>query len=191
VAPGDGTLVALDAASGSPRWVADGATLGAPPTVRPAIGAGLVIVGVADGSAVALDAATGTAAWRYPVESGSVASVTVTGSAVLVSGSTTLAAVDPATGAAAWTVPIQASTPVFANASIPAVVGDTIVVGTTDAMDVIRVLALDIATGAERWRFETESYGAAYSPLVAGGRVYVPLLDLTGTSGLLALGDPA
>jgi hypothetical protein len=34
----------------------------------------------------------------------------------------------------------------------------------------------------------SDAYGSAISPLVVGGRVFVPLWDMMGSSGVLALG---
>jgi outer membrane protein assembly factor BamB len=74
--------------------------------------------------------------------------------------------------------------------SIPGVTDDAVVIGTTDAMDVASIVALDAASGHERWRVATDAYGAILSPLVAGGRVVVPVYDLAGGTGLLSLGSP-
>jgi outer membrane protein assembly factor BamB len=188
LAPGDGSLLAVDAVSGERRWVADAVSLRAMPLARPALGEGVVVAGLADGSVVAIDTVSGTVAWRYPGDGVPVASVSVSGESVLVNASTTLTALDGATGSVTWTAPIQASAPMFPLASIPGVTEDTVLVGTTDATDVAAVLALDAATGLERWRVATEAYGAVLSPLVTGGRIVVPVFDLTGSSGLLSLG---
>lgn len=188
LASGDGSLLALDAADGAQAWVADAATLGAMPQTRPAIGAGLTVVGLTDGTAVALDAASGSVAWRSTTQDATIASVSVAGSMVLVNASVTLTALDAATGDPVWSVPVQASGPLYPLASIPGATDDTVLLGTTDAMDVASVVALDAATGRERWRVATDAYGAALSPLVTGGRVVVPIIDLAGSSGLLSLG---
>ncbi len=196
LAPGDGSLLAFDAADGTPAWVVDAATLGAMPQTRPTIGAGLVVVGLADGSAVALDARDGAVAWRSPGQGTTIASVSMgdarasAGARVLVDTSTMLAALDAETGEPLWSAPIQASGPLFPMVSIPGVTDDAVVIGTTDAMDVASIVALDAASGHERWRVATDAYGAILSPLVAGGRVVVPVYDLAGGTGLLSLGSP-
>ncbi len=188
---GDGSLIALDASGGATAWTAAAAALGAATYIRPTIGRGLVLVGLSDGGTAALDAGTGTMVWHRPGQGDTIASISIAGPDVLVNASTTLTALDAETGTVRWTASVQASGPMFPLASIPGGTVDTIVVGSTDAMDVASVLALDAGTGTELWRVTTDAYGAILSPLVTGGRIVVPVFDMVGNSGLLSLGLPA
>jgi outer membrane protein assembly factor BamB len=60
----DGTLLALDAATGAELW---SAALGAAPSDEPALADGWLYVPLADGDLAVLDAATGAVAWRADV----------------------------------------------------------------------------------------------------------------------------
>lgn len=190
VALRDGSLVALDAGSGATTWTAPTSVLEGATYIRPTIGAGLVVVGLSDGAAVALDAGTGAIVWRRPGQGEAIASISNSGTDVLVNASTTLTALDAGTGTTRWTASVQASAPMFPFASIPGRAAEVMVMGSTDAMDVASVLALDAANGTELWRVTTDAYGAILSPLVTQGRVVVPVFDMVGNSGLLSLGVP-
>jgi outer membrane protein assembly factor BamB len=189
VADSDGTLHAYAAADGAELWTAGSDVLGAAPATRAAITADAVVIGLATGEVVALTASDGSEAWRFTADSGTVAALTAVDNVVYVNGVTTLYALDAAAGTANWQAAIQASPPplVF-NAVIPAVVDGTVIVGTTDIMSSALVIAFDPATGTEQWRADTGLYGATFSPVVTGGRVYASAYGLTGGSGLVALG---
>ena len=69
--------------------------------------------------------------------------------------------------------------------------GDTsLILGTTDINDPGALLAFDAGTGAPIWRVDLELYGAIFSPVVAGERIYAPSFDLAGSGGVLAFGMP-
>ena len=99
-----------------------------------------------------------------------------------------LIAIDPLTGATPWGVALQQTPPMFPVPAIPAIVKDTILVGTSDAMDVTNLVAVS-AAGTELWRAPTEIYGGILSPLVIGGRVYAAAYGIMD-GGLVAFGTP-
>ena len=174
----NGTVAALDAATGEQRWTFEtgGAVEGAPTVVS-----GVAFVGSQDGRVYALNATTGDRRWTVeaggPVRSGP----TVAGGTVYVgSDSDSVVALNAATGQEQWTVetdgPVRAAPTVAGVSNNPAAPADeTVFVGSTDGS----VAALDAATGQERWAFDTGG-SVLSSPTVGGSNnttVYVGSLD--------------
>jgi outer membrane protein assembly factor BamB len=151
---GDGTVFALDAATGRLRWrYRTAGIVGS----GPAVAGGTVYVGGvgyrttmygSDGGVYALDAATGRLRWRYTTGDTVTSGPAVAGGTVYVSDVVgQVYALDAATGSLRWTRTIA-----DAVESSPAVAGGTVYVS-----DVVgQVYALDAATGPwdppRRWR---------------------------------------
>jgi outer membrane protein assembly factor BamB len=149
VGSSDHTVVALDARSGSLRWrfKAQGAIASSP-----AVAAGLVVFSSLDGAIQALDAATGKPAWIF--RTGGERRFTAPG----------IHGAQPRTE----TMP----DPFDVFLSSPVVAGGMLFVGSGDQ----HVYALDVTTGALRWKVKTGDVVHA-SPAVAGGRVYIGSFD--------------
>lgn len=205
-------LLALDAASGEVRWTHETAGTPAdatrpaqntaePPRATPiesspAIADGIVYIN--DASLLAVDLATGRLRWAAQVSTAPTTSPAVADGLVYTSDvSGALCAVDAGTGAVRWR---SAPTGVMFAFNTLAVADQTVVAcgrGSVVGGPLGRrleggvVIALDAATGAERWRYRTEA-PMACSPAVAGGSAYVieggtsmHLLGLAARSGEL------
>lgn len=156
VALRDGTVVALDHASGAVLW-----TVTAAASVAPAR-AGEVLVAADGGSAWALDAETGLARWRRALPSKAARAPVATGAIVTFAtdagDAVALAAGD---GREIWRRPLGAT------ASSLAARLDRVYAGLEDG----RVVALDAATGAVAWTRRLPSAALAITPL--DDRVFV------------------
>lgn len=137
--------------------------------VRPALAGGRVIFGAMDGYTYAVDARTGAQAWE-------ARRVTVEGSPVvaerraIVGGSGWITAFEVADGKIAWQHKVRGS------ASAPVRAKDLVLAQTEDD----DLVALDLATGQERWSFDTgyytpreEIYNPVPGPVVAGTWAFV------------------
>ncbi len=125
----------------------------------PAVVAGVVYASCDDGILYALDAATGAERWRFTGTT--LSDVTVTGGLAYVNDDDVLRALNAATGEERWEAAVPGGT--------SAVVDDALlVIGTGDG----DLLGLDPTTGAERWRFQLSTTGAAHNPALADGIAY-------------------
>jgi len=146
----------------------------------PTVAGDTVYVGSGDGRLYAIDRVTGEARWRFDAGSPVDSSAAAAGALVVFQGRDgTIAAVDRATGTARWQVRTGPDLPWEWGhegwdyyISSPAVVGDRVYVGAGDG----RLYSLDLATGAEAWRFQTGGRIRS-SPAVAGDLVYVGSAD--------------
>jgi outer membrane protein assembly factor BamB len=162
-----GTLHAVAAANGKPRWSTEGrdGTLGAAPN--------LLALREADGTVWGIDPASGSARWK--VESGIAGTLApvVDAQLVLIAGEG-LVAIDAVSGRVIWGAPGEPKV-----TSPPVVAGPLVIVGEADGT----VRARDGATGASRWTHAT------------GGEVLAPALPdgegrlIVGTTarGIIAL----
>ncbi|HZF10667.1 MAG TPA: PQQ-binding-like beta-propeller repeat protein [Thermoanaerobaculia bacterium] len=157
---GDGSLYALDAATGQEKWrFATGGAIHSSPAL--AGGAGdLVLFASRDRRFYALDAQTGRQrwsvvfgpdlpfawAWDYFLSSPAV----VDGRVFVGSGDGNLYALEAATGKVLWKLPTHGRV-----RSSPAVAGGVVYVGSLDG----RLYAADAADGHLRWTFEPEGVG--------------------------------
>ncbi len=155
----DGSLYALDAATGNEHWHF---TTGDAVSSSPAVADGVVYVGSADGNLYAVDATTESERWRSTGAREDASPAVADGVVYSGSANGNLYAVDAGTGATLW------STPLGAEASrSPAVAEGSVYIGSGDSV----VHAVDAATGAERWAFQADA-GTISTPVVADGVVY-------------------
>jgi outer membrane protein assembly factor BamB len=143
---GDGedrsAVMSVDVTSQSENWRR---TVDERVTAAPVVSGGTVYVGSTSGTLYALNAATGAEQWTYSTGKGIRAAPAVAGEMVYTADPLNgLHAVDAETGEREWHV--EASP----GGMSPAVTDETVVVGG----DV--VLALDAATGTERWTFDLD-----------------------------------
>lgn len=158
----------------------------------PTVAGGTVYVGSSDNFLYAVDAGSGKQKWKFDAHGNVGSSPAVSGGVVfVVSMDGRLYAVDAATGAQKWAFATQGerrhtgtgmdylapSTEMMPDPwdfflSSPAVVDGVVYFGSGDSS----VYAVDAATGALRWKFQTGNVVHA-SPAVAGGLVYVGSFD--------------
>jgi outer membrane protein assembly factor BamB len=157
VSTGYGRLVALDAATGQPRWTQD---LDAPGSSSPTILGDLVLLVARDSRAWAIEAANGRVRWQIQ---GLPSTATFDGGdsraarsdiVVLPHPSGEVRGVFPQGGLLRWSTVIagnrQGSAAAYAATDIggdPVIAGNTVYVGTVSG----RTAALDFDTGATRW----------------------------------------
>jgi eukaryotic-like serine/threonine-protein kinase len=169
VAPADGTVRALDAATGSTVWTVPlgEANDGDPPTVAD----GLVFLGSDTGVITALDAVTGDVRWSVDLGDSSYESPTVANGVVYVTAtrekefgtSFYVYALDELTGQGLWRHGLIAS-------GVPAVAGGRVY--ETDAFGCL-VVAFDAHTGHLDWDFSTGcEIGSVTSVAASKGMVF-------------------
>jgi len=161
----DGTLHALDLATGSPRWTYPA---GQPIKSSPTVAGGLVYVGDEGGTLHAVDAATGKRRWAFQAEAAIVSSAALAGGRVVFgSHDNHVYALGAADGALAW----KLSTGSYVYAT-PAVVdgkeGPSVVVAGCDGL--LRVVR--VKDGTETMKVDAAGYMGA-SAAVAGTRAFV------------------
>lgn len=178
VASTNGSLYAVDRASGTQRWKFD--TRGAIAS-SPAVVGGLVYISSADGNVYAVDAESGTQRWVFATKGERrftapgihgaqpktermpdpfdvfLSSPTVLNGVVYIgSGDQNLYALDAATGALRWS---------FATGDVvhatPAVANGVVYVGSWDR----NLYALDASNGRERWRYTTGNDTVIYNQI--------------------------
>lgn len=170
VAVQDGSLVALDLKTGAQRWTSpvSSSSLSTPDVVG-----GLVVVGTGTDGLQAVEAATGVKRWSVAAD-GAIpgAPADAHGMIVFASDRGTVEAVDAVTGSKIWAVSVE--DPVIGSVAIA---NDTVVVSTNGAeVHHGMLIALDLETGARRWRTDVGYFGRVGTPGIAGGRVF----DSTG-----------
>jgi outer membrane protein assembly factor BamB len=170
VAVQDGTLVALDLGTGTQRWTSAVSTsaLSTPDVID-----SLVVVGTGIDGLQAVDAATGQKRWSIAAD-GSIpgAPADADGMIIFATDRGTVEAADAMTGTEAWTASVD-------DAVIGSVaIADGNVVVSTNGGDVRHgsLIALDLKTGAQRWRTDVGYFGRVGTPGIGAGRV----LDSTG-----------
>ncbi|MEE1806534.1 serine/threonine-protein kinase [Streptomyces sp. BE133] len=169
----DGSVYALDAATGERKWAyPTGNKVEGVPTVA----GGVVYVGSTDGSVYALDAATGERKWAYPTGNKLEAAPTVADGVVYIGGNSKAFALDAATGNERWAVSCDS------GLELPAVDGGVVYIAGYNS-----VTALVAATGDEKWTRRASDWGfdrddawdhtpedwRFTSPTVADGVVYI------------------
>jgi outer membrane protein assembly factor BamB len=182
----DGHLYALDAVTGEERWKVD---TGAWVDTTPAVANGVVYVANHDGVLFALDAATGQERWRLSLGSaGAVPSPAASADLDIVAAvgaDGILRIVDAATGEERWTSgpdpdsgDNESAIAARTLAGPPVIAHGLVFAGTTDA----RLLALDAATGEERWHSVGSTLSPGSAPVVSGDTIYT----LHSETGLFA-----
>ncbi len=163
-----GGLFAVDTVTGALKWSfrPTGTASGNPfVATLPAVAGGLVIAPMGN-TLVAATIATGREAWRGPVTAQSAAAVTDGGLVFVLGEDGNFHAVDAATGRGKWTAPFPSrgscdSRPVAQNGTI--YVSRNVVLKPADAnrpAEYYRhLVALDAATGQERWRYPATPAG--------------------------------
>jgi len=193
----DGSVYAIDAATGRLRWQR---RTGGPVASTPAIASGRLYVSSYDGKIYALDVRTGEPLWKFatggerrfeakglhgmlpkqqtiadPFDVFLSSPVVAEGSVYVGSGDGNLYALDAATGEPRWT--FRTGDVVHAS---PAFADGVVYVGSWDG----DLYAVDARTGAEKWRFRGgqdpaihNQVGFQSSPAVVDGVVYVGCRD--------------
>ncbi|MDO8691126.1 MAG: PQQ-binding-like beta-propeller repeat protein [Dehalococcoidia bacterium] len=176
----DGGVLALDAASGSPRW-----TFSIKLTSDTVVGSsflaladGLLFAGsiFSDGTVYALDALTGDLRWTYAVSDYLISPPSVAGGTLYFAGLGKIYALDTLTGSVRW---VQNKT--YYAPSSPAMAGGIVYVGLSDGT----LYALDAGTGGTKWTYHSGTSEA--SPIVANGLVYVQATVDQGYNAIVAL----
>jgi outer membrane protein assembly factor BamB len=171
----DGSVLALEAASGRERWRA---ATGGYCFSSPVIAGDVLIVGSADAHVYAFDAGTGAVLWRFRTQAPVYASAAVArGIVAIASGDGSVYGLDLDNGTQRWQFRLPPGPSAFAQ-SPAATDGNRFFIGAWDR----HVYALDAATGSEAWRYlatpSTFYYSAAIAaPAIAHGRLYVPSND--------------
>jgi outer membrane protein assembly factor BamB len=175
-------------ATASVAWTTDVSDLGGLPTT-PIVVDGVVYVGGTSGVVMALDRATGKVRWRTKPSGFTIGptGVAVAGGRVFgLKGSTGVIAYDAEDGHELWSNDIVETK--TTGIDIQPVVHDGLVLASTVPVSVQGIYtggdhgvvhALDAATGAERWTFDTVEEGLWGDPAVnsGGGAWYPPAID--------------
>jgi eukaryotic-like serine/threonine-protein kinase len=188
VADKAGIVHALDPATGTERWHT---ATGGPIAGAAALAGGRVVVATENGLALALDPATGSIDWQVPLPGGVERSIAATDGLVYcaLSGGL-LVALRSSDGSLAWEARVATDglggTPTIASDVIFAAAG----LGSEDR-ETRGVVALDAATGSERWRFPSMHGEDMHAPAVLDGRAYIAGKDATVTALDVATGRVA
>ena len=167
----DNHVYAIDAETGALLWsFQTGDVIRSTPTVTD----GVVYIGSNDNLVYAIDAATGALLWQHDTSDWVQYSPTVHGGIVylgaLADGDHKIHALDAVTGEQLWVAEMPYPfTPEFA----PTVAGDTVYVPGAFG----EFHALDAATGALAWSFDTRSGSTELVPTVSGGVVYLTVVN--------------
>jgi outer membrane protein assembly factor BamB len=171
-------ILAIDATTGQVRWTFDADTW---IYSSPVVANGAVYVG-ADAAVIAVEVTTGRERWRHGVNGLIRATPAVAGGMVVVGDvEGALLGLDTAMGAERWRVPLGGA--VLAS---PLVAGGLAVIGTgntafracTECEPWGEVVAVDVATGAIRWRYATDAI--VYASPASDGTMVVAA-SITGT----------
>ncbi|MDI2129036.1 PQQ-binding-like beta-propeller repeat protein [Yinghuangia seranimata] len=162
VGTGDKKVYALDANTGAGKWSFTTGGANYKPTV---VGNGLVYVGSSDNLLYALAVSDGTKRWTAPsARSGPPTSATLAlNGNVLCANGYGFQAVDALTGGRKWSRDAS-------DSYVLTTVGPTVY--TTDGL--LSAVALDVATGAEKWKYHVDGENPELSGMaVAGELVYL------------------
>ncbi len=159
----DGTVAAVDAATGAVRWTFD---VGAPIETGIVLGEGLIHVDTMEGYHYALDPITGEQVWLGVFgAAATTTSLVVDGTLIGGSRAASVRAFDAATGTPRWMAHFNGS---WVQSGAIVIGPDTIAIGSSDKRTVQAFL---ISDGSHVW--ETPVSGAPWAiPALAGGVVY-------------------
>lgn len=162
-----GSVYALDIATGSELWRAD---TGAPTKAGPSVDQGLVMVASGDG-VDAFDARDGSRVWAS-AETGSVSGTpaVVDGMVVSASEDGLVSSLEVGEGQPLWQAEIGIAT---ANSVAADESAELAVIGGQEGVAV----AVDLADGNIRWRYDTQDSARIGTPTIGGGLVYLATLE--------------
>ncbi len=168
VGASDGSVFALDAATGRTRWRVDA---GAKVCAAVAVDGERILVGTMDGTLLALARTDGRELWRQKLAGAITSAPVVAGQHAVVGGRDFLLhAFDLASGREAWRTHFWASW----VESTPRLVDGVLYIGSSDLR---AVRALDPATGKVLW--SSDVYGSAWaSPVIAADTVYIGVVGV-------------
>ncbi|MFO7173907.1 MAG: PQQ-binding-like beta-propeller repeat protein, partial [Bacillota bacterium] len=177
----DGTLRALDPASGEVRWQAH---LGAPLMAQPLAAAGLVFIGDSAGVLHALDLATGAPRWQYQAGA-AIRSRAAYGAGTVFVGAwdTAVHAVDAFTGKPRWVRTLPGSVYYSPANQPPLFFRGRVYVTRSQPSGHASLYALDARTGEVLWSAQG-SFGYS-APVLHGG-----LLVVASSGGTVVAFDP-
>ncbi|MHB9145965.1 MAG: stalk domain-containing protein [Symbiobacteriia bacterium] len=173
-------LVALDVSSAGGPKLAWQAALPEWSAAAPLVSDGVVVVGANDGTLVAFAAATGQEQWRQRLQGDfwRANQAAANGTVIALSYFGGVYAFDLATGTPRWSDALGGE---FDPGASPVVVGADAAAGSVvyvaSSQDWHgKVAAYDLADGKRLWAFETDRQDNLWqTPVVTGGRVYMPL----------------
>jgi outer membrane protein assembly factor BamB len=146
----DGTVVAIDPASGKARWSTDTKL---DLSAGPGVGEGLVAVGTSDGDVVALDSASGKQRWRVQVNGEVLSAPLVAGGRVVVhTVDGRLRALSAADGKEQWSVEEPVPRLSLRGSAPPVLSGDNVLCG----FDSGKVMAVALANGDVVWQAQVD-----------------------------------
>lgn len=165
----DGVATALDAATGTIRWIKQVAPVKSDNSLEsPAVSPDgrFLYVGSANGIVYKLNESTGRVVWSRYIDTCATSAVSVTGSLVYVGGCN-LYALSPATGRVVW------RTSHFGpEVTTPTIVGDKVIAATVNGFgSYTGAAAFNASTGRRLWLFRDATANAALT--VADGVVYI------------------
>jgi outer membrane protein assembly factor BamB len=167
-ASGEGTVHALDLATGTERWTV---SIDALVSASPLLAGGLVIVGDEDGIVHALKAGGGEAAWTAETDGGAITGspATIGDDLIVATNGTHAYRLVAATGEVKWSIDVGGGSRRSVTAD-----DETAYLGIDGEM-----VAIDLDDGAELWRTTVAETGDVGTPTIAGDLVYAA----TGISG--------
>ncbi len=176
VASGFSQLLALDPASGKPRWTK---TLDQPFRSAPGLGGGLIFVIMLDDTLQAFDAKTGDFAWRFPTGNGSGGSMFGAGTpayqdGIVVAGfgSGVFAGVNATGGSAVWEQSLAAGYDQTNPLDVSSIVASPVIAGGLAIATGLAgtTVAFDLHSGRRIWGI---SAGGSETPAVAGDWLFL------------------
>ncbi len=180
VATEDGVFHAVDLATHAERWRVAGISKGTVPTVD----GDSAYVGLTSGQFAALSVTDGQEEWHVDVEGGASRAAIADGMAYVDGdGSDRLYAIDLTDHTISWSVATGAALSIT-----PAVDGGTVYMAVVEVSGKdSRVLALDAATGQERWAFRAPGHPSLASLSVGPDRVVTTSDGPSGTTDVWAI----
>jgi len=147
----DGTVEALEPATGKAKWSVDTKKDLA---AGPGVGGGIVAVGTSDGEIVALDKQTGARLWKSKVSSEVLATPLVTGDRVIVrTVDGRVRSLEATTGKEQWIAEEPVPRLSLRGTAPPVLAGDTVLAG----FDSGKVMALALANGDIVWQAQVST----------------------------------